>query len=294
MEYKVAENLMRIKLQNFISEYKNASKLFENTDVKNKLLHPGEYGIYKENLVAKLFTYTLPQKYACGTGFVTNAKKEITTQCDIILYDKMNAPFLEVDPINRFFQQEVIYGIGEIKSCLSKQQLFEALLKMANNKKIRTEFRGISPNYESYDVSPKSNAYDSICTFLICDKVEGWSMDIGAEIQQMYEQYNVEVPYRFNLILSLENGVISYDAYKIIQEVKQNEGVLDESFEENGGHFCFATPFFGSADKEKILALDFIVSEYVDGVENLKHFLVVLNNFLIHLKSYYPDPSEYF
>ncbi len=294
MEYKVAENLMRIKLQNFINEYKNTSKLFENTDVKNKLLHPGEYGIYKENLVAKLFEYTLPQKYACGTGFVTNDRKEITTQCDIVLYDKMNAPFLEVDPINRFFQQEVIYGIGEIKSCLTKNQLFKALLKMANNKKIRTEFQGISQNYESIDVNPKRNAYDSICTFLICDKIEGWSKDIGAEIQQTYEQNNVEVPYRFNLIISLENGVISYDVYKSVQDIKQHGGVLDDGFEENGGHFCFATPFFLSANKEKVIALDFIVSEFSDEVENLKHFLVVLNNFLVHLKTYYPDPSGYF
>lgn len=55
-----------------------------------------------------------------------------------------------------------------------------------------------------------------------------------------------------------------------------------------------STPFFRSADKEKIIVLDFIVSELADEVENLKHFLVVLNNFLIHLKSYYPDPSCYF
>lgn len=294
MEYRVVENLMQIKLKNFINKYKNASKLFENDGVKNKLLHPGEYGIYKENLVGKLFSYTIPQKYTCGTGFVTNMNKEITTQCDIILYDKMNAPFLEIDEMNRFFPQEVVYAIGEIKSKLDKTKLFEALLKMANNKKIRPDFDGITGDYESVDVRPKKNAYDSICTFLICDEVEGWSDRIGEEIRQMYEKNNIDVQYRFNLILSLKNGVLSYDANAIIKTIKEHGGKLDESFEVGNGHFSFATPFFSGLGKDGVLTLENNVFTNVHEIENLKRFLIILNNFLIHLKSYYPDPLYYF
>ena len=77
MEYTVLENLVEIKLKNFIEEYKNTSKLFENTDVQNRLLHPGEYGIYKEKLISKLFEFTLPRKYSVGTGFIVNSQKEI-------------------------------------------------------------------------------------------------------------------------------------------------------------------------------------------------------------------------
>lgn len=114
MEYKVLENLVTIKLENFISEYKNTGKLFENEDVHNKLLHPGEYGMYKEKLLSKLFEFTLPKKYSCGTGFITNSNKEITTQCDIILYDEKNAPFLELNDSRRFFPQEVVMQLERL------------------------------------------------------------------------------------------------------------------------------------------------------------------------------------
>lgn len=72
MEYKVLENLVEMKLQNFVNEYYNASKLFQNKDVKNNLLHPSEYGMYKEKLLSSLFEFTLPRKYKCGTGFIIN------------------------------------------------------------------------------------------------------------------------------------------------------------------------------------------------------------------------------
>ena len=51
MEYRNLQTLIDIKITNFVNEYKNANPLFENSDVKNGLLHPGEYGIYKELLV---------------------------------------------------------------------------------------------------------------------------------------------------------------------------------------------------------------------------------------------------
>ncbi len=47
MEYKVLENLVNIKMKNFIDENKNATQLFEKRDIKNGLLHPAEFGVYK-------------------------------------------------------------------------------------------------------------------------------------------------------------------------------------------------------------------------------------------------------
>lgn len=292
MEYKVLENLVNIKMKNFIDEYKNAAQLFENRDVKNRLLHPAEYGVYKEKLLSSLFEFTLPKKYSCGTGFVTNNYKEITTQCDIILYDALNAPFLEIEN-GRFFPQEVVYAIGEVKSKLTKQQLFDALIKLAKKKKIRKPFKGNTINDNVVDVNPLRDQYHSICTFLICDEIIDWNDNISKEIRNEYTKNNIDVQYQFNLILSLKNGVMAYDAFKVIEYLRHKGEDLDDSFQENGGHFGFASSYFQAVSPQNIITLDYMTKISSGEIDYLKYFVVLLNNFLIHLQSYYPDPVHY-
>lgn len=290
MEYTVLENLVEIKLKNFIEEYKNTSKLFENTDVQNRLLHPGEYGIYKEKLISKLFEFTLPRKYSVGTGFIVNSQKEITKQCDIILYDALNAPFLEVDS-GRFFPQEVVYAIGEVKSKMTKKEFLAALVKLAKNKQIRKPFDGISANYESVEVNPLTNQFDSICTFLICDEIVGFDDNILTEIDKEYICNNIEVPYRHNIIISLKNGVLLYDLKNIIELAKKNGHEVDKTLE--NGQTAIASSFFVADNNQRIVSLDYSMITDAESVEYLKDFVVLLNNFLRNMKSYYPEPTNY-
>lgn len=286
MEYKILKSLVDVKLKKFVSEYGNVCKLFENTDVKNNLIHPGEYGMYKERLMSEMFKYTLPQRYSCGTGFVINTDKEITTQCDIVLYDAENAPFLEVDS-GRFFPQEVVYAIGEIKSKLTKRQLFDALIKLAKSKQIRKRFSGLTVQDECVEID-SSNTYEGICTFLICDEIDGWNEDLSLEIQHVYFENEIEKAFHFNLILSLKNGLIAYDSFKAFDLLKQRGlGMLVR----NEGHLCCANPYFGKGENR--VDLDYFTLHQVDEIGLLKEFLVVLNNYLVHMKSYYPDPVHY-
>ena len=293
MEYSIFENLITIKLSNFINEYKNASKLFENTNVRNRLLHPGEYGMYKEKLIANLFEFVLPKKYSYGTGFITNNNKEITSQCDIVLYDQKNAPFMEMNNNTRFFPQEVIYGIGEVKSKLTKNQLFDALIKLAENKKIRKPFSGITKNDEVVEVNPEKYQYQSICTFLICDEIIGWDNNISLDIRNMYNHNNIIPQYQFNIILSLTNGVIAYDIKKASDELKKYHIDVDEALDKNNGHLNFASSFFRGAGLQNIVELDYYTLYGRDEITFLKQFMVLLNDFLVHLNSYYPDPAYY-
>lgn len=291
MEYKVLENLVNVKLENFITEYKNTSKLFENEDVQNGLLHAGEYGMYKEKLLTKLFEFTLPKKYTCGTGFIINSQKEITTQCDIILFDVQNAPFLEIDS-GRFFPQEVVYGIGEIKSKLSKKDLIDALIKLAKIKQIRNPFSGIAADGSLVDVNPLIEQYHSLCTFLICDEVKGWDKSFVKDITKAYEENNIDIQYRFNIILSLKNGVLAYDIHNVDIAAKIVADMKGVSYKEIGEHASIATPFFKSPG-DGITPLKYFLIEKSTEVENLKEFLVLLNNFIQDLKSYYPEPTHY-
>ena len=77
MEYRNLQTLIDIKIANFINEYENTNQLFKNSDVKNGLLHPGEYGIYKELLIDKLLSFALPKKFSYGTGFIINTNGKL-------------------------------------------------------------------------------------------------------------------------------------------------------------------------------------------------------------------------
>lgn len=291
MKFKVIEDLVNTKLENFVSEYRNSNKLFENKDVQNGLLHPGEYGMYKERLISKLFEFTLPKKYTCGTGFVTNCKREITTQCDIILFDAQNAPFLELEG-GRFFPQEVVYAIGEVKSKLSKKDFLKALIKLAQAKKIRPSFPGLTSDGVVVNVNPEIDQYQSIATFLICDEISGWDEKLINEINEAYEKNGIDVPYRINVILSLKNGVLSYDIHNALVHLELVSRELGKEPSQVIECGTIATPFFKSATVG-IIPLECEMSNSTDEIRNLKEFLVLLNNFLQDLKSYYPEPGQY-
>ena len=288
MEYRNLQTLSDIKIANFINEYTNANQLFENSGVRNRLLHPGEYGIYKELLVNKLFTFALPKKISYGTGFIINSRGDITSQCDLVLYDERNAPFLENDKTNRFFPQEVVYGIGEIKSKLTKKQLLESLIKLSNCKKIRQPFY----NADGTEVNPEKSPYQNIFTFLICDEVTDWNENIALEIKQEYIKNGIDIPYWFNIILSLKNGVIAYHVQRAVQLLESRGIFLDESFHKNEGIHTIAVPCFGERSNV-FVPLDFYTLVQNSDIIYVKEFLILVNELLVHLQSYYPDPMYY-
>ena len=284
MEHRSLQLLVETNIKNFINEYESAPSLFEKSEVKNNLIHPGEYGLYKEQLVKDLFKFALPQKYSCGNGFIINSIDEITTQCDIIIYDELRTPFLKNDDSNRFFPQEAVYGIGEIKSKLTTRQLCEAMVKLANNKKIRKPF----VDEHNKEVNPDKRGYDGLFTFLICDEVIDWNNDIALQIQKEYIKHAINPAHWFNLFISLKNGVIAYDVFRAVKILEAAGISVDEKLEENGGHSYIALPYFTEG-----ISLDFKTITLNDKVKHVKEFLVLMNEVLVHTQSYYPDPKYY-
>lgn len=280
MEYKVLNTIVNSMVERFLSQYRSTTKLFENDGVKNGLLHAGEYGTYKENLCKELFKFVLPGKYDIGTGFVFNAEREITTQCDIILYDYNNTPCISLDQMNRFYPQESILAIGEIKSTLTKQTLADSLIKLSQSKSIRKDFTGISSTGSLVDVKLSQSAYHHIFTFLICDEISSYdSQDVVSYIDDQYEQASVSVENRHNVIVSFKNGLITY---KSNADMEGKLGITNRLF----------VPFSYYNSKGILEKLD----PYIfcgDEVSIVKQFIIHINNFLKNADSYYPDPVSY-
>lgn len=275
MEYNILQKIVNVKLREFLLKYYNSLSLYENEDVKNKLIHSGEYGMYKENIVKDLFKFALPNKYSTGTGFIYNSDKNITTQCDIILYDLQNSPMISDECDNNFFAQEVVYAIGEIKSKLTQKQLSEALVKLAKSKAIRKSFDGTTLNGDLKHVNVETDIYAPIFTFLLCDEITNYDDNIFINISKEYDKNDIPIHFRHNLIISLKNGLFGY---------KPNKELIEKFHDLNGTILWIPK------------AANYILeSKVVTGsdIEILKKFITAINNHLIHANAYYPEPTYY-
>lgn len=275
---KIYKRLLSSKIENFLNEYLSSREVFEDLDKRNKLLHPGEYGTYREKICDELIKFSIPSKFETGTGFLINSFEEVSTQTDVLIYDLNNTPVIQNDSKTRFFPVETVVSVGEIKSKLSMASLCEAAVKLAKIKKIKR----ISPsnffcvnNQSKKNFSPDVDCHDTIFSFLICEEIENFKSEkVFEELHKAYINAKVEYEYRHNIILSLNNGTLTYKNQftDLPKEIPVNQKmyvpkVLDKEFEN-----------------------DIVVG---NDYEKISYLLTSLSNFLMNVNVYYPEPNTY-
>ena len=206
----------------------------------------GEFGMYREEIVKKLIKTMIPQRLDIGSGFIITSTGKISTQCDLIIYDKNSCPLIENGNLQRFFPIECVVAIGEVKSNLNKQKLKDALLKLKNIALLRNE---ISPNNsyvfndENYtEFNPKEHIYDRVMTFLICNEIDGRYESLVNEMDEIYD--GCETYLRHNMILVVKDGVFMYRVipdkknilYPEMKGVKMINSFIQPSIEKKGGN----------------------------------------------------------
>ena len=227
----IFKKLLDRKIDNFIYAYKNLSRdVFVNET--GTLIHPGEFGMYREKIVSELLRPFLPSKLEVGTGFIITSKNRISTQCDIIIYDRENTPVIE-NGEQRFFPVESVVGVVEVKSKLSKSEFRDALVKLANVKALREDIGTKNPyvfkdgSYAGFDT--KTNVRDQMATFLICESLEFKpGDDLNRFFADIYKDLDCSLYH--NMILSLNDGVyLYYDGEKSIYHSYWTYGKLHQN-----------------------------------------------------------------
>jgi hypothetical protein len=207
MSNKIFEKLLVDEIETFRNSFSNVSKdLFTNSD--EKLFHPGEYGMYREAISRKFIKSFSPAHLDIDQGFLINSKDDLSTQCDIVIYDARFTPLLKNRELQRFFPVETTSAIGEVKSNLSFTNFKTALIKLARTKEISEYVKNPSVIYRNKqgDFSPMTYPNDLVTTFLICQKLD---FDIK-RIEEVYDD-SIKVRHRHNMILSMEDGLILYE-----------------------------------------------------------------------------------
>jgi len=274
----IYKKLLKGKIDQFIVDFKSSRELFENLDKRNKLLHAGEFGMFRENICDELIRFTIPSKYKTATGFLINSYDEVSSQCDIVIYDFNNAPLIQDGSYNRFFPVESVVGIGEIKSRLTTKMLCDALVKLAKNKEIKKihPSKVFCVNKPDNGVfNPSINCYDTIFSFLICESIENFNFNhLKNEIDTFYQTNDIKYDFRHNIILSLDDGVLIY--------LNQFEDLPK------------AIPKNQIMNMPKVLNKEFANCHVNSGSnDNIISLLTSLSNFLANVNLYYPEPNAY-
>ncbi len=208
MKHEIIKELFYDQLKTF--EYvftEQSEKIFKNG---KKLIHPAEFGHYREKCTKHLLEFIIDDNKAVGDGFIVNPKNEISTQCDIVVYDKNTPKFIK-DNFLQFFPSECVFAVGEIKSGLTKSEFKVALRKLSNIKKM----------CQTEDSKARIKEYNSIFSFLICKNVQ---FDLRkVDFDDIYK--GIDNSFRHNFILILKKGCYTY---QMVEEDFKNNTFLDK------------------------------------------------------------------
>jgi len=204
------EHLLKEKVDNFKLSFLESSRAIF-LDESGKLIHPGEFGQYRESVCKDFIRFFVPRFLDIGQGFLINSYEKTSHQCDIVIYDSNSTPLIESNEKQRFYPVETVVAVGEVKSILTKAGFAEAINKLSKIKMIREEIAHpcVIKKASKGEYNPIHNPYDQIFTFLICQKLNFDVSNITNEINSLYST-SILSRHKHNLILSLEDGLLAY------------------------------------------------------------------------------------
>lgn len=100
--------------------------------ISAQVQHAGSKGTIRENNLGNFLAEgRLPAKYGLGAGeIVGRCRGDVSRQCDVIVYDKLNGVTLLYDESVQVYAIDCVYGIIEVKSALSKPEFLDSLEKI--------------------------------------------------------------------------------------------------------------------------------------------------------------------
>lgn len=221
--YKI---LLHEKIEIFKYAFTNISKILFSVSGEssqtNKYYHAGEFGAYRQNICKSFLNFCLCNRFAIAApGFVFCAD-EVSTETDIIIYDKINTQVLESEERQRFYPIESVVAIGEIKSTINSfEELKEALNKLSIKKALREKLfldtiaKAYLPAFVNREdkkcggaFCPSLNFQDQLVSFMICEELSFNLDNIQNRMDDIYT--DPEYRNRHNIILSIKDGVMLY------------------------------------------------------------------------------------
>ena len=199
---------------------------------KSKLAtHTVANGSSKEKSVIDKLKDILPKGIDVGKGFVYDSFGNVSNQCDIVIYEKDFCIKLSLngDEENCYYNCESVIAVGEIKSCITSNELIDCCKKFINLNKLkryideedlscnRQYMSKMTLSHNFNNVELERTPFDRIYKFILCEKIS-LSFDkilkiIKNNVKSKDELFNTLLDLKGRHILFSENGEISLSPY---------------------------------------------------------------------------------
>ena len=288
MSSSIFTTMLKRQIDLFVATFQNdGNALFKNE--RNALIHPGEYGMYREQRFRALLQSFLTRDNAVSDGFIISSVDDhVTTQCDILVHNALAMPLTD-GGLGKFYPVEDIHAVIEMKSNLDLPSLKEALRKLAKVKMIGDERQNPS-NIKYADFLN----HDTIPTYLVCNKLtikDLKTIDFAA----IYD--GIDRKYWHNAILSVEDGVFSYAMY--IKDMPNSSRKLYESYNHKSPFGVYQYQFpqhiirVGEEIETYNCRIDFDPANKAYKYDHIMLFLMLMKHAIDHQVKYYFDSSTY-
>lgn len=118
--------------------------------------HNLEKGLGNEQIFRDLLSDFLPDRYGVAKGKIVNSQGEMSKQCDVIIYDRMNCPKLFIDNNqNQILPIEGIYCVIEIKTTINRTILDSAFKNLLSTHQLINRRMDMSTNDHLYICPPE-------------------------------------------------------------------------------------------------------------------------------------------
>jgi hypothetical protein len=282
MASKIYRTILLRKIDNFIGMFQRDSESIFY-DKKNNLIHPGEFGKYRENVFKDILKTLIHDKYSIGDGFIFTSKDNVSTQCDVIIYNSSLVPLIKEDRASMFPIEEVRV-VGEVKSTLKKSNFIESLIKLSKIKMLQDERLETIKKSEN---NPNPT-YNTIGSFLIVNKLDFDLSNINFD--EIYK--GIPRKYWHSAVLSIEDGLFIYGLDFSVLSPKMKE------FMEKGGFILSSVAkvglsLFAIGNETINTRLDFFPIDANDKYRHILDFLYTFVDSVKYVWTYYHDPIIY-
>ncbi|PSU19256.1 hypothetical protein CTM97_21190 [Photobacterium phosphoreum] len=206
MSNQIFQALAKDRIDKLKQAYETSKSVFWDEN-KGKLIHPGEYGEYREKAVIELIELFIPQNLKISEGFIITSNGDVSTQCDIIVYDPNSCPKLTDSAHQRFFPVECVVAVGEVKSDIrTKSECSKILDKLARIKKLKEDVSEPCPyrSYKNRPFTPEMTPFDHIYTFVLCKSLPNMP-------EKGYEYHSdIKCRHMHNVLVGIDNGHACY------------------------------------------------------------------------------------
>lgn len=131
--------------------------------ITSKIQHNGEKGTARENILEEYLKCYIPEKYCFSKGTIVDCKDVQSRQVDIIIHDKFLTPYLVDMDGTKIVPIESVYGVVEVKSTLTKEELRKCVKNIESVRKLEKK----TTSGYSFPTAGMVFAYDSDASLVL-------------------------------------------------------------------------------------------------------------------------------